>query len=421
MKRIIYILLCIIITVNLTSCGSSLKVQNPVYPKSISFEDLDSQRTVRENNPVDQGFVNALNSFSYVSASKLLKDQPNNINYSPLSLYMALSIAGSGAAGTTKDQIFLALLVSNKDDEYLAEQNGNLYRLLYTDNEIGKLKIANSLWLEKGIQFKDSFVTNAAKNFYASSYNVDFEDTKTAKLMSKWISDNTNGILSPDFKLDKEQIMSIINTIYFRDEWTDRFDANDTKPDTFYLNDGNKVKCDFMNSTYVSHGFKKGQGFTSSAIGLKNSGEMIFILPDKGVSVDELLSSAESISSLFDDKGLKNGKVIFKIPKFSFGSDLNLVDTLKVMGISSAFQRDANFKGITDGTAFISNIRQQTHIAIDEKGVEAAAYTSINYAGSALAKDEVAEMILNRPFIFAIKSNNGALLFIGVVNNPAEK
>ncbi len=58
-------------------------------------------------------------------------------------------------------------------------------------------------------------------------------------------------------------------------------------------------------------------------------------------------------------------------------------------------------------------------MAIDEKGVEAASFTQIDYLESALTKDELVEMILNRPFIFAVEYKD-KLLFLGVVNNPNE-
>ena len=95
------------------------------------------------------------------------------------------------------------------DGETLSIQSGNLYRLLYTDNEIGKLKIANSLWLDddmngEPIEFKKSFVKNAAENFYASSHSVDFADADTTeKAMTKWVFDNTNGTLNPSFEFDR--------------------------------------------------------------------------------------------------------------------------------------------------------------------------------------------------------------------------
>ncbi len=441
MKKILSFAVCIIVITNLVACSSNAKstavkvpvdpksitfssnatVKTPIYPKSISFDDFESSSTVREKNSIDENYKKALNKFSFSSASKILSGQSKNISYSPTSLYMTLSLASIGSNGATQDEIFSVLGTSGKGINYLSKQNSKLFRLLYSDNEIGKLKIANSLWLQKNVNFKNAFVDNAVKNFYASIYNVDFSGDSSAKLMSKWISENTNGTLTPKMSLDKNQIMSIMNTIYLKDEWTDRFNENSTKPDTFHLSDGGEIKGDFMNRTYGVHGYVKGDGFTSSSLSLKNSGSMVFILPDKGMSVDYLLSTPEKTALLFNDKNSKNGKVIFQIPKFSFGNSLNLNDTLKTMGIKSAFQSEADFSGITEGTAFISNIKQQTHIAIDEKGVEATAFTEIAYCGSAMPNENVAEMILDRPFIFVIKSANDMILFIGVVNNPLDK
>jgi serine protease inhibitor len=430
MKKVFLCVLSILLATSCTACNSkgtinSKAIKDPIYPQSTSFEDYDSQINIRRENELDKGFEKALNDFSYTSSAKLLSSATKNISYSPVSLYMALSIAGTGAKNSTQDEIFSALGASGKSVDYLSEQNSKLFRLLYSNNEIGKLKIANSLWLQKDIIFKNDFISKATESFYASLFNVDFSDKNSSKLMSNWISENTNGVLTPKIVLEKEQLMSILNTIYYKDEWIDRFDKDKTKPDTFYLSDGNEIKCDFMNSTYAVHGFTRSEGFTASSLSLKNNGSMIFVLPNKGVSLDSLLSAPEKISSLFQEGESITGKVIFQVPKFSYGSSLELKDTLSSMGIEAAFKKDADFAGIVDRTTsnspvFISNIKQQTHIAIDEKGVEAAAFTEILYSGSAPSKDEVAEMILNRPFIYAIKSN-GRILFIGVVNNPNEK
>lgn len=423
MKTILSFIVVIVIMANLVGCSnnySSTALKSPVYPKSILFDDYDSQRVRRAENPLDDSFLKAMNDFSYSFASKLLAGQKENISYSPTSIYMTLALAATGANGVTQDEILYVLGLSGKKTDFLSEQSSNLYRLLYDDNKIGKLKIANSLWLKKDRDFKDAFITNAVQNFYASIHSIDFSDNNAAGIMSKWISENTNGILAPKMSLDPEQIMSIINTIYFKDEWADRFNEDYTKPDTFYLGDGSEIECDFMNRTYLTHGYKKGEGFTNSSLYLKNAGSMLFILPDKGVSVDDLLATPQKAALLFNTEDEENGKVILQIPKFSFGNNLDLIEVVKAAGVKSAFEHNADFTGITDDTAFISSINQQTHIAIDENGVEAAAFTEIVAAGSAAPNEKVAEMILDRPFIFAIISNNGAILFLGVVNNPAD-
>jgi serine protease inhibitor len=160
MRRILTFALCIAVIASLTACNldnKSSAVKAPVYPKSISFDDYDSQRAVNEENSLDIVYKKALTDFSSSSASKILSGQLKNVSYSPSSLYMTLSLAGIGAKGSTQDEIFSALGTSGKSVDYLSNENSKLFRLLYSDNEIGKLKIANSLWLDKDIGFKNVF------------------------------------------------------------------------------------------------------------------------------------------------------------------------------------------------------------------------------------------------------------------------
>ncbi|NLB42633.1 MAG: serpin family protein [Clostridiales bacterium] len=397
-------------------------IMDIVYPKAYAFEDSDSRREIYDQNPVDDSLFKALNDFSYKTSALILRDTGENINYSPLSLYFALSLAASGADGETKDELLTLLGVS--DIEVLSKQCGNLYRTLYRDNEIGKLKIANSIWMDDDmngdpIVFKNDFVKNAAENFYASSHSVDFADKRTGVGMARWVSENTNGTLSPTIETSPEQILTILNTVYFYDQWINRFDKNKTIEDVFYLSNGREIEVDYMNQTFGSAGFHRGEGFTRASLSLKNTSSMIFILPDEGVSTYDLLSNPEQIQDVFNDGESFWGEVVWKVPKFSFSSKLEMNDVLKSLGINSAFQSNADFTGITDHMAFISDVKQETHIAIDEDGVEASAFTQIDYAGSA-PPDGRADMILNRPFIYGITAPNGSLLFVGVCENPAE-
>ncbi len=392
------------------------------YPLAYAFDDYETRFTVGDENPVDDQLIHCINDFAYDTCSLVLTKENKNTNYSPLSLYYALALATSGAQDETESE--LLDLLRMPDSESLGVQLGNLYRLLYFENDIGKLKIANSIWMDndvKGetIKFKESFVENAVNNFYASSFTADFADEDTAEAMSDWIYTNTEGTISPDIELRDDQILSIINTIYFYDEWVDRFEKNKTAKDTFYLSDGNEVKVDFMNMTNSSQLFSKGENFTRSSLGLKNSGEMIFILPDEGFSPYQIIDSPEKIKEIFQGGSESIGDVIWKVPKFEFDSKLEMKDVLKKLGITSAFTEDADFSGMTDHIAFISNILQGTYISIDEKGVEASAYTRIDYDGAALPQD-TAYMILDRPFIYGITSSNGVLLFVGICENPME-
>ena len=198
-----------------------------------------------------------------------------------------------------------------------------------------------------------------------------------------------------------------------------KFSAEKTAEDVFYPVDGSEVKIDFMNQPYDSASFSRGAKFTRSGLFLKNSAQMVFVLPDQGVSPYDLLSSPEQMRLTIEGGDMYSGEVVWQIPKFNFNSGFDLKDTLVALGVEEAFQQDADFSGITDHTAFISSIRQESQISIDENGVEASAFTMIDYAGAALPEGR-ADMILNRPFIFAVIGYDGNILFVGVCENPAK-
>ncbi len=390
-------------------------LQEVIYPVTYEF-DSDDYLGIANKNPVKYDFYKKLNEFSYETAVQVLSKNKGNVNYSPLSLYYALALVATGAEGDALDELLDLLGISDKDE--LSKQCGNFYRRMYMDNEVGKLKIANSLWMDKSIGWRSEFIKNATENFYASSFSVDFSKEETAQAMAKWIYDNTNGTLIPNIETDAEQLLSIINTVYFYDEWQDKFSESDTKSDIFYMSNGNKVNFEFMNRIDSSRGFSKGDNYTRASLGLKNGGGMVFILPDEGVLVSELISDTEKLKSAFNDGESCYGKVTWKIPKLNMDSKLDINETLESLGVKTIFNLDADFTGITDQTLFVSEIKQETHININENGVEASAYTQIMYVGAAIPKDE-AEMILNRPFIYGIIVND-TLLFVGVCENPLD-
>ncbi len=428
MKRLVSWFLIVAMLFSLAACSEGGKSQQsdmiaaklvaePVYNLDKISERLEEENAIRDET------IEAINRFSYNTSVKVLGEVQTNACYSPLSLYYALALAASGADGTTRDELTALLGIGDVAD--LSQQCGNLYCQLYTvysENEIAKLKIANSLWLDhevngRKVAFKDRFLENATANFYASLFTVNFANEEAGEAMGRWISENTEGTITPEFEVNPDQIMNIINTVYFCDEWIDRFYVENTKADTFYLENGDGVTCDFMNITDNSS-FYKGDGYIRSDRQLKGNGMMVFILPDEGTSVNDLLATPEKIQEIFTHGDKKYGKVVWSVPKFEYSSSFSLIDALKELGVKAAFSKeDADFSGMTDQLPYISGVTQETHISIDEKGVEASAYTEIEYVGAGRPEDN-AEMILNRPFIYGIKVA-GTLLVVGVCKNPA--
>ena len=431
MKKILCLILGAALAAGLCACSASggtdtaagAPAQKVVYPQSISYNDYDAKSGLLADNPLADGFTDAVNDFSYETGIKLLTASKNAC-YSPVSLYFALAVADAGAAGTTKDELDALLCADGFD---LSAQCRALYNRMYLDNEVSKLLIANSLWMDdevngEKVDFSGDYVKNAADNFYCSLFQADFSSPDTGRRIGQWISDNTNGLLSYEPELSNDEVMAIVNAIYFYDEWQDNFDEAGTKTDVFTLADGSAVSCDFMNRIDSESGFYKGAGYTRASLSLKGNGAMTFVLPDVGTDLSALLTDKAALNEAFTGGAYKSGKVVWSIPKFSYDSSFEPIEALKALGVSDAFDPDAaDFSGISNTPLYVSYIRQDTHIGVNEKGVEAAAYTVVEMmAGSAMQDSpDTADMVLNRPFLYGITSSDGALVFVGVCCNPA--
>ncbi|MBQ3100016.1 MAG: serpin family protein [Clostridia bacterium] len=401
----------------LASRLSDATVISAESPVASEFGDYDPRIAIRESYPIVEEMLSSVLGFTQKTA-KALENEGDNLIYSPLSLYYALGILASGSVGQAESEL-TDLLGLEKDELAVAAEA--IYRNIYEDNEIGVTRISNSIWVDrnKGISFKNDWLEKTSSGFFASVYDVDLNDPATGDLIGRWISDTTGKMLEYEFKPDPAKVMSIINSVYLSDQWTDEFDESFTKKDQFTNRDGSISECDFMNSEGLGS-FYKTEKYSMSSIQLKNGGSVTFILPEEGVDPQSLLYDAsvyDRISSTNpDDEAYGYGTLIWKVPKFSYQSDLDLVKTLRRLGVNSVFDTYNSLTDITDDPLFVSDVLQKATISVNEKGIEAAAYTEITYCGSAMPTDSC-EMILDRPFAYIVETDYGIPIFVGVVND----
>lgn len=68
---------------------------------------------------------------------------------------------------------------------------------------------------------------------------------------------------------------------------------------------------------------------------------MIFLLPDEGTALTPLLRGEAALTDLFtdvyDNDRAQTAKLVWSVPKFDVNSDLELTDTLKMLGVTDAF------------------------------------------------------------------------------------
>lgn len=367
--------------------------------------------------------ISGYKDFLSVLSAKLV-DGTQNRNLSPISVYLALAMTAEGAKGDT--QAAMLKLLGCESLEELRGVCGAILNDLPVDTEDSTLTFANSIWLaERGekLQFGEDFLKALADIYRSEANAVRFGTDETAQQIADWITAHTGGKIkiSPDaLQFNPDTVAVLINTIYLKDAWCDEFYEGATQPGTFKGLSGD-LTVDYMNRTDRDVMIVKGDGYLRYSLPLMRVGRMTFILPDEGTPLSDLLGSPEKLKKLLHDGQPIRADVSVKLPKFKFQDKLELDEVLKSLGMEIAFSERADFTAMVKSNAVISRVLQESYVGVDEKGVEAAAYTMVVMAkGCALYEEELPKIDfhLTRPFLYVIESYDGTVFFIGTVTEP---
>ena len=340
---------------------------------------------------------------------------------SPLNVYMALAMLAECTDGESRTQILDAL--GEDDIEALrARAKALWFENSWDDGRVTSL-LANSLWLRNGTEYNQETMDRLATDYFASSYSGDMGSEEYNEALRSWINKNTGGLLTEQaagLSFDPLTVLALASTIYYRASWADKFDPSATTEDTFHAASGD-VTCEFMHSSENGTVYY-GDGFSAVGLRMDGSGTMWLLRPDDGKTAEDLLQSEEALSFLVANGGWSQtqyAKVDLSLPKFDVASDLDLMDTLKTLGITDVLDAaTADFSpiGLGDGLV-LSKAEHAARVKIDEDGCEAAAYTVMMMDETAMLEEpETVDFTLDRPFLFVLTGIDGAPLFAGVVN-----
>lgn len=362
-----------------------------------------------------------VNDFYKKTAEEFLSGDENRA-YSPVNVYMALAMLGETTGGDSRQQILDLLGAENIGE--LREDAKNMWLANYCNDGAVTSILANSIWLNKDVNFKKQTVSTLADNYYASSYRGDLSSPKMTNAVQTWLNKQTNGLLSDyvkDVELDPATVMALYSTVYFRAKWSNQFEKNSNDTKTFHAPNGD-IETEFMNDTNTYGWFYAGEDFGAISLSFKEGGEMWFILPDEDKTIDDVLSSGEYIEMMSDSWEWKNKKMLkihYSVPKFDISSKFGLAEGLKNLGVTDVFDIEkADFSPLTDSAVLINEANHAARVVIDEEGCTAAAFTEMLYPTAPLPPEDEMYFILDRPFIFVVTSDTNQPLFIGTVNDP---
>ncbi len=400
---------------NLTGCVSKVRatdLMDGIRPGEVTGKDADG--TFR---------LQGMNLALKLLQGSMKEGENKNVLLSPLSVELALAMTANGAAGQTRQEmegilggeIPLELL-----NEYLYTYSNNL-----PHNDNSKLEIANSIWFrddEGRLQVEESFLQTNRDYYGASVYKSAF-DSQTVKDINTWVSDHTDEMIDSIVEeIDEDAVMYLINALAFEAKWEEPYEKEDVREWPFHTYDGQEIWLDTMYSTED----KYLQSDTATGfIKAYKDGNYAFaaLLPNEGVDIYDYVKSltSEELLGILDEP--EEADVSVGIPKFTFDYELSLVETLKNLGMETAFEGDvADFSSMahsTMGNICIGDVFHKTHIAVDEAGTKAAAVTAVIMVEECAIEYQGYSVILDRPFVFMILDQNTNLpIFMGIVLNP---
>lgn len=344
-----------------------------------------------------------------------------NLVYSPVNVYMALSMLAESTDGQTRQQI-LDLLGAN-DISSLRTLANKLWMSNYTDDGLKTNILANSVWMNNGLKYNESTLNILAKNYYASSFSGLMGSDEYNKALQDWLNEQTGGLLKEqanEVEFNDSTVLGLASTVYFKGGWQDEFPDYLTNTNTFFGTKGSEI-TDFMYQRNTHLPLYADDRFSATSLSFKGSGKMWLILPDEGVTPESLIQQGD-INPILNGTTPKTKKenviVNLYMPKFDVSSSMDLIESIKTLGVSDVFdETKSDFSPIMPNErAYVSQINHSARVTVDEKGCTAAAFTVIGVDTEAEPMGEEIEFRLNRPFVFVITSDDSTPLFVGVVN-----
>lgn len=402
--------LILILLIPLTGCNFFKSAESLAAPA----EELDT-RLVKANNSL--GF----NIFHKLQTT----DDADNIFISPSSILTALAMTYNGAEGETRSAMEAALQLEGMSRNNVNEAFADLLTILQNPDPDVELAVANSLWSREGIEFNEDFIERSREYFKAEIESLDFDNPGAAEIINNWVKEQTRNTIEKIVEppINPDTILFLINAIYFKGEWSEQFDPEQTREILFTLPDGSRIEHPVMMQKN-DYRYLESDLFQAVSLpyGQNERISMYVFLPAEDVGLDGLYKEldAETWTEWTGSFTSREGEV--GLPRFKFEYETSLNETLKALGMENAFDENiADFSGMhpIPPRLYISEVKHKSFIDVNEEGTEAAAVTSVEVEVTSAPETEPFRIIVDRPFFFAIAdSMTGSILFMGSVTDP---
>ena len=423
-NRLRWILIGWILVCGLWGCTSNVRLGPPVDSGAGSTPGETVPLAQRSDFAMDSRLVEAQTQFGFNLLAAILQEESGqNILISPASVAIALSMAYNGADGDTQQAMAQTLALQDINPKVANAASAALINALSNSDPEVRVDIANSLWVRQGFPLQSAFVEQVSEFYNADVTNLDFSNSSAPETINAWVAEKTAGKISQMVdQISPDDILFILNAVYFKGNWTHAFDSERTTQQPFSLLNGATIQHPQMAQEDEYRYYETDQ-FQAVSLPYGDGRFSFYVfLPKQTSSLSDFQSSlsAETWSDWMTQFQQRIGSI--KLPRFQFEYEKGLKAILETLGMGIAFDpTQANFAKLSSAPTYISQVKHKTLIEVNEEGSEAAGSTSIGVTVTSipLEPEPPFEMVVDRPFFMAIRDNStGAILFMGSIVEP---
>jgi serpin B len=379
-------------------------------------------------------FIAHLDQFGLDLAQKMASENQfttENLVFSPLSVSYALAMTYAGARGETANEMkhvlgdSFAAGVFHAGANRLARELASRVTSRPADDGFPhrlEWRLADAIFVDKTLSLQPAFLDVLSSEYDGGVRQVDLANALEMARMTinDWVADQTKQRiinLLPLDSLDGRTRIVLVNAVYFNGTWSTGFHRGFTRPAPFHRLAGDTIQVPTM---YGEPDGSYGMGADFEVTELLYEGghvRMTIVLPGDG----QFASVRGQVSAAWLQKAiglLAPGRMEVRMPTFKFTSgSFSLLKGLQDLGMKLAFSGAADFSGISSDEALtVLDVLQKAQVGVDETGTEAAAATGV--MAGLLSKPQ--SITVDRPFLFFIRDDDGAVLFSGQVVDPTQ-
>ena len=427
MKKYLFWLAAVVLNCAMVSCSSS-EEESVDLGEAKAVVNMLSEAQPIQLTEAQRVFANDNNQFTlnFLKTVNDVDQSGKSFIYSPLSITYVLGMVNDAAVGETEKELEQTLGFHEGGIKAVNDYCKKLIDGLPKVDDKVTLNIANAIFVNKDYTLKQQFQQDTQTYYDATAESLNFSSPQTLGHINGWCNEKTNGMIPTILdEVDPAMMSYLLNAIYFKADWSSKFDPRNTQKETFTTEKGTTQQPMMHQAVLISYTHND----TFSAVSLPYGNgmwNMTVLLPEDGKSTDDIIEEMAGYGSFLTtylSVPMSPYEVDLKLPKFETTSDTDLlkdklIGLLRQMGIKLAFDSDlAQIPNMCEDGVFISMMRQKAAIKVNEEGSEAAAVTVAGMAfETALGPKEYpkATFHANRPFVYIIsEASSNVILFVG--------